>query len=130
MRALAMLVLPFVLLTSTNALAQDALTIATPPGKSLVWDPEFTVPDHNPETEVVAFRLHPFEADTADMPYFIDRVGTVIPKVTVDTEVLALLEGTRFAVLLCAFTQPGSFNVALPEVRAQYCTLRRAERQP
>jgi hypothetical protein len=110
--------------------AQEALTIHTPPGKPLVWDPEFVVPDHNPETDVVAFRVHPFEADTADVPFFVDRMGIVIPKVEVETEVLVLLEGTKFVVLLCSFPEQGSFNLALPGVRSEYCSLRRAERQP
>ena len=130
MRAFAALTFSFVLLVGTNAWAQDALTIHTPPGKPLVWDPEFTVPDHNPEADVIAFRLHPFEADTADIPYFIDLVGIVVPKVEVETEVLMLLEGAKFVVLLCSFPGPGSFNLALPQVRSEYCSLRRAERQP
>ncbi len=130
MRVLATLIFSFVLLVVANARAQEALTINTPPGKPLVWDPEFVIPEHNPETEIVAFRLHPFEADTADLPYFIDRTGVVVSKNALETEVLLLLEGTKFVVLVCSFPELGSFNVALSGVRSEYCTLRRAERQP
>lgn len=130
MRVLATLILSFVLLLGTNAFSQEALTIATPPGKPLVWDPEFVIPEHNRETDIVAFRLHPFEADTADIPYFIDRTGIVVPKDALETGVLVLLEGTKFVVLVCSFPEMGPFNLALPGVRSEYCSLRRAERQP
>lgn len=130
MRLLATLIFSFVLLVGTNVFSQEALTITTPPGRPLVWDPEFVIPEHSRETEIIAFRLHPFEADTADVPFFIDRMGIVVPKDALEAEVLTLLEGTRFVVLLCTFPELGSFNVALPRVRSEYCTLRRAERQP
>ena len=130
MRAFAICMFTLVFLTSVNARAQEALTIATPPGKPLVWDPEFLVPAHNPETEVVAYRLHPFEADTGDLPFFVDREGIIVPKSEVENEVLVLLEGAKFVVLVCSFPHTGSFNVALPGIRSEYCTLRRAERQP
>lgn len=130
MRAFAMLTFSFMLLASTNALAQEALTIATPPGKPLVWDPEFIVPTHDPETEMIAFRILPFEIDSADMPFFLDRTGIAIPKAGIDVTVEVLAEDAQFVVLLCSFPQPGSYSVALPGVRSRYCTLRRAERQP
>ncbi len=130
MRVLMTLIFSFVLLTGANARAQDALTINTPPGKPLVWDPEFVVPDHNPETEMVAFRLHPFQADTADVPFFVDREGIVIPKDGVEDYVAVLSEDAQFIVLVCSFQQPGPFDLALPGVRSEYCTFRRAERQP
>lgn len=130
MRVLATLIFSFALLLGANVRAQDALTINTPPGKPLVWDPEFVVPDHNTETEVVVFRLHPFEADTADVPFFVDREGIIVPKDDVDAFVAVLSEDAQFVVLVCSFPESGSFNVALPEIRSKYCTLRRAERQP
>ncbi len=130
MRVLATLIFSFVLLAGANARAQDALTVTTPPGNSLVWDPEFTVPDHNAETEMVAFRLLPFEIDSADLPFFIDREGIVIPKDGVEEYVAVLSKDTQFVVLVCSFQQPGPFNLALPGVRSEYCILRRAERQP
>lgn len=130
MRALAALIFSFVLLVGANAWAQYALTITTPPGKPLVWDPEFSVPDHNPETDMIAFRLHPFEVETADLPFFVDREGIIVPKDDVDAFVAVLSEDAQFVVLMCSFPESGSFNVALPEVRSEYCTLRYAERQP
>ncbi|MES2931782.1 MAG: hypothetical protein V4682_03790 [Patescibacteria group bacterium] len=130
MRAFAMLMFSFVLLTGADARAQEALTITTPPGKPLVWDPEFTVPSHNTETEMVAFRLLPFAEDSADVPFFVDRTGIVIPKAGADVTVEVLAEDAQFVVLLCSFPELGPFNVALPGVRSQYCILRRVERQP
>ncbi|MDP3402455.1 MAG: hypothetical protein Q8S35_00665 [bacterium] len=130
MRVLATLIFSFVLLTGANAEAQEALTITTPPGKPLVWIPEFVIPDHNTETEVVAFRLLPFEVDTADLPFFVDREGIIVPKDGVDASVVVLSEDAQFVVLVCKFPESGPFNVALPGVRSEYCTLRRAERQP
>lgn len=130
MRAFATLMFLSALLMGVRADAQEALTIHTPAGKPLVWDPEFVVPDHNRETEIVAFRLHPFEADTADVPFFVDREGTVILKTEAETAAALLSEDMRFTVLMCSFPESGSFNIALPRVRSEYCTLWRAERQP
>lgn len=130
MRYIATLLFVCVLLSSTDLRAQDALTINTPPGKPLVWDPEFLAPSHDPETHMVAFRLFPFETESADQPFFLDREGIIVPKEGIDGAVAALSEDAQYVILLCSFPQPGSYNAALPGVRSQYCTLRRAERQP
>lgn len=130
MRVFTTLIFSFALLMGADTEAQEALTVATPPGKPLVWDPEFLVPDHNPETEMIAFRLLPFEADTADLPFFVDREGIVVPNDGAEATTAVLSENARFVVLLCSFPEPGSFNVALPGVRLEYCTLRHVERQP
>lgn len=130
MCAFATLVAVLALLASADLRAQEALTSATPTGKPLVWDPEFTIPDHDPETQTVAFRLLPSFAESGDLPFFRDREGIVIPKAGADVAVEVLSEDAEFVLLVCSFPQPGPFNVGLPEVRSQYCTLRRAERQP
>lgn len=130
MRAFVTLIFSCSLLMSVHVKAQEALTMHTPPGKPLVWDPEFVVPDHNPETEMVAFRILPLEADTADVPFFIDREGIVVPKLDAGVYSAVLSENGQFVVLLCSFPDSGSFNIALPRVRSEYCSLWRAERQP
>jgi len=130
MRALAMLVFSFALLWGVDVEAQEALTMATPPGKPLVWDPEFVVPEHDPETHVVAFRLHSFEVDSADVPFFVDREGIIVPKAGVEAAAAVLTEDGRFVLLLCSFPSAGLYNLALPRVRLEHCALRRVERQP
>jgi len=129
MRALTMLMVVFVLAWSTDLQAQEALTSATPPGKPLVWDPEFIAPSHDPETEMVVFRLLPSFAESGDMPFFVDRLGIVVPKAGADAAATVLSEDAEFVILMCSFPLPGPYNVALPGVRSEYCTLRRAERQ-
>ena len=42
------------------------------------------VPDFNPQEEQVLFSALRLYADTADVPFFIDRTGTAVPRAQVD----------------------------------------------
>lgn len=119
-----------VLLWGTGARAQEALTITTPPGKPVVWDPTPVIPEHNPATEVVAFRIHE-RGSEGDIPFFIDLTGMVIPKEGLDEAVERVRGSDPFIVLVCSFPEARSFDLVRPGVRSQFCTPWRAgERQP
>lgn len=120
-----------VLLGSTSGLAQEALTIHTPPGKPLVWYPEIVVPGHDLEKDMVAFRIHESQLDDGDIPFFVDRTGIVVPKEGLDAAVERLRGIDPVTVLVCSFPEAGSFNLVRRDVRGEFCTpWRRNERQP
>ena len=129
MRAL-IATLALALISSTSARAQDALTIKTPPGRPLVWDPEILVPEHEPASDSVLYRVLEVPGTEPDTPFFVDRIGIRVPNGEVDREAAVLSEGFRFAILVCSFTGPEPFDLVRPEIRSRYCAVWRSERQP
>jgi len=52
--------------------------IDAPPGEPLVRDMVFHIPEHDPLSEQVAFRVRRAFFDTADVPFFYSREGRVV----------------------------------------------------
>lgn len=130
MRILALCACGF-LMGSAHEQVPYVPAVVTAPGKPLVWDPEITIPPHNPEMEYVAFRVHEESINAADQPFFVDRTGAVIPRSEADAFVEAVAVPGTIAVYLCACPQGSHPVLTRAEDRSRFCRLqRKTEQQP
>ena len=120
-----LVLLASLLLASSDARAQDALSIKTPAGRPLVWNPEIVVPEHDPETELVLYQFIEVEGVEADIPFLVDRTGIRVLKADLEATVSRFLADPLTSVLVCSFPEPGPYDLTRPEIRTRFCTVQR-----
>ncbi len=125
MKALAAFLFSAALLCGTEAMAQSLPLLEREEVVPLVRDPEILIPNFNPETEVVLFRVFDFNLDAADIPFLVDRLGIVVSRLRVEEMVEVFLAEDRIAVFICSFPAGERPNILRPDVRSRVCSLRR-----
>ena len=123
MRVLVLLV--SLLLASSDARAQDALSMKIPSGEPLVRDPEIVIPTHDPVAESILFRMIEVEGVEADIPFLVDRTGIRVLKADLEATVSQFLADALLSVLVCSFPELGPYDLTRPEVPSRFCTIRR-----
>ena len=113
------------LFCAAEARAQALPLTETEPVGALVRDPVILLPAHDPERELVLYRVLDFNLDAADLPFFIDRTGLVVPREEADAEIRKLLSEGRIAVYACASRAEERPDIARPAERSRSCALRR-----
>lgn len=113
------------LFCATEVRAQALPMIEFEPGTPLVRDPVILIPAHDPDRELVLYRVLDFNLDAADLPFFIDRTGLVVLREHAEAAIDTLLSEERTAVYSCSFRSGESPNIAQPAERSRSCTLRR-----
>ena len=127
MKAVYVLIFGIAFFCTAEARAQALPMTEVEPGAPAVRDPVILLPAHDPERELVLYRVIDFNLDAADVPFFVDRTGLVIPRAEADAAIGRLLLEERTAVYACA-SRPGERpDIARPAERSRFCTL---ERQP
>lgn len=125
MKAVHMLVFGVAYFCAVEARAQALPMIETEPGAPLVRDPVILLPVHDPDHELVLYRVLDFNLDAADLPFFIDRTGLVVSRENASAAIGMLLSEERTAVYSCSFRTEEPPNIARAQERSRFCTLRR-----
>ncbi|MES2668416.1 MAG: hypothetical protein V4644_01845 [Patescibacteria group bacterium] len=120
-------------LIGTHAMAQQpylSARVGMPSGMP-IHDPVMIVPAFDPKTQVVAFRAFAFNVEDSDIPFFIDRRGTVIDTADRDAFIEAQANEDDIVVFLCTKEEGGRPpDMNDPAYRRRYCTIERYGRQP
>jgi hypothetical protein len=82
----------------------------------------FIIPEHNPLEEQVAFPLHAAFFEEADVPFFIERTGRIVPRADPRPAIEDWL-GERYVVLICDVPMGDGeiLNLNDPQSRKEHC---------
>ena len=114
----ALVAVPF----GTSAQEVPYRLIDAPVGEPLVRPMVFTIPEHDPLLEQIAFAAHAMFFEEADVPFFLNRVGRIVPRSDPRTAVADWL-AEEYIVLVCDVPMGDgeSLDLNSSESREEHC---------